>query len=98
MPIVGKFALRLRYLCAKHMFSRCDGFVNLEQGAHIGSGKNFYVGKDVGIGKEFICHNRIVTIHDGLLMGENVLFQGGHTRSQIQISQLVQNPMKSQPH
>ena len=77
MPIVGKFALRLRYLCAKHMFSRCDGFVNLEQGAHIGSGKNFYVGKDVGIGKEFICHNRIVTIHDGLLMGENVLFQGG---------------------
>ena len=77
MPIIGKFALHLRYLCAKHLFARCDGFVNLEQGAYIGNGNNFYVGKNVGIGKDFCCHSRIVTIHDHLLMGENVLFQGG---------------------
>lgn len=77
MPIIGKIALHLRYLCAKRLFARCDGFVNLEHGAYIGNGKNFFVGKNVGIGKDFVCHSRIVTIHDGLLMAENVLFQGG---------------------
>lgn len=77
MPIIGKIALHLRYLCAKRLFARCDGFVNLEQGAYIGNGRNFYVGKNVGIGKDFVCHSRIVTIHDGLMMGESVLFQGG---------------------
>ncbi len=97
MPIVGKIALHLRYQCAKHLFSRCDGFVNLEQGAYIGNGKNFYVGKNVGIGKDFVCHSRIVTIYDGLLMGENVLFQGGgRTHSQILTCQLVPNQMKDQ--
>ena len=30
MPIIGKIALHLRYLCAKRLFARCDGFVNLE--------------------------------------------------------------------
>lgn len=79
MPIIGKIALHLRYLCAKRLFARCDGFVNLEHGAYIGNGKKFFVGKNVGIGKDFVCHSRIVTIHDGLLMAENVLFQGGHS-------------------
>lgn len=93
MPILGRFALGLRYRCAKHLFARCDGFVNLEQGAYIGNGKNFFVGQNVGIGKDFVCHSRIVTIHNGLLMGENVLFQGGGIHSQTQTNQLVQNQM-----
>ena len=77
MPVIGKIALHMRFQCAKHLFARCEGFVNLEQGAYIGNGKNFFVGKNVGLGKNFICHSRIVTIHDGLMMGEDVLFQGG---------------------
>ena len=77
IPVIGKFALWLRYYCAKHLFARCDGFVNLEQGAYVGNGKSFFVGKNVGIGKNFVCHNRVVTIYDGLMMGEDVLFQGG---------------------
>lgn len=82
MPILGKFALHLRRSCAKHLFAKCGSGFNLEQGAYIGNGKNFFVGKNVGIGKDFVCHSRIVTIYDGLLMAENVLFQGG-THSQI---------------
>lgn len=80
MPIFGKLAKRLRYRCAKHLFAECKGYVNLEQGAYIGNGKNFHVlaeGKMCGIGKNFACHNRIVTLHGDLLMGEDVLFQGG---------------------
>ena len=76
-PLSGKFAKWLRYLCAKHLFAECKGYVNLEQGAYIGNGKNFYVLGECGIGKDFVCHNRIVTIHGRLLMGEDVLFQGG---------------------
>lgn len=77
-PIFGKFAQWLRYRCAKHLFAECKGYVNLEQGAYIGNGKSFHVlGEGVGIGKDFTCHNRILTIHGGLLMGEGVLFQGG---------------------
>lgn len=81
-PVLGKFGGWLRYQCAKHLFSECKGYVNLEQGAYIGNGKAFRVlGDGCGIGKDFVCHNRIVTIHGRLLMGEDVLFQGygGHS-------------------
>ncbi len=77
MPIVGRFALLLRNRCAHGMFAECRSFVNMESGAYVGSGANFRVLGVCGIGKDFVCHNRFVTIHGGLLMGENVLFQGG---------------------
>ena len=87
-PFIGELAMRLRNRCAHGMFAECCGFVNLEQGAYIGSGKDFHVPEICGIGKDFICHSRIVTIHRSLLMGENVLFQGRWgIRSQIQMCQ-----------
>lgn len=77
-PPLGRFSQWMRYQCARHLFAECQGNVNLEQGAYIGNGSNFYIrGNDVGLGKDFVCHNRIVTIYGPLLMGENVLFQGG---------------------
>lgn len=78
--LIGRFSKWLRYRCAKRMFAECKGYVNLEQGAYVGNGKNIRVlaeGKICGIGKNFVCHNRIVTLHGDLLMGEDVLFQGG---------------------
>lgn len=76
-PVLGRFAQWLRYHCAKHLFKECKGYVNLEQGAYIGNGKNFRVLGNAGLGRNFASHNRIVTIHGGLMMGEDVLFQGG---------------------
>ena len=75
--LLGTFATWLRNKCGKHLFAECSGKLNLEQGAYIGNGKNFHILGNAGIGKNFICHNRIVTIHEGLMMGEDVLFQGG---------------------
>lgn len=49
----------------------------VEKGAYFGNGKNFTVGNEVGIGKNFKSLNRIVTIDDYLMMGEDVLFLGG---------------------
>ena len=80
MPRIGKFAGWLRSKCAKHLFAECKGYVNLEQGAYVGNGKNFYVLGDCGIGKDFVCHNRIVTIHENVMMGEEVMFLGGGHR------------------
>ena len=77
IPVLGKMAYRLRYRCAKHLFAECDTSVNVEQGAYIGNGRHFRVGNNVGIGKDFCSHNRPLIIHDRLLMGENVLFEGG---------------------
>ena len=54
MPVIGKIALHMRYQCAKHLFARCDGFVNLEQGAYIGNGKNFFVGKTLVLVKTLL--------------------------------------------
>lgn len=77
-PVLGRFAKWLRYRCAKHMFAECKGKdINLEQGAYIGNGTNFHVLGDAAIGKDFVCHNRIVTIHGNVMMGEDVMFLGG---------------------
>lgn len=76
--IFGKFGKWLRHQCAKHLFAECKGEnINVEQGAYFGNGKNFHVLGNAGLGRNFACHNRIVTIHGGLMMGEDVLFQGG---------------------
>ncbi len=77
MPLLGRTAYRLRYRCAKHLFAECGREVNVEQGAYFGNGKNIRVGNNVGIGKNFRTHNRLLVIHDRLLMGEEVLFLGG---------------------
>ncbi|MBR1877816.1 MAG: acyltransferase [Paludibacteraceae bacterium] len=78
VPIIGKFSRWSRYKCAKHLFAECKGYVNLESRAYFGNGGKIYVlGDGVGIGKNFITHNRIITFHGQLMMGENVLFLGG---------------------
>lgn len=76
-PVIGKMAYRLRYRCAKHLFVECGESVNVEQGAYIGNGKSIRVGNNVGIGKDFCLHSRELIVYDRMLMGENVLIQGG---------------------
>lgn len=79
-PYVGKFAKWLRFQCAKHTFAECKGDdVNLEQGAYIGNGKNFHVLGNCGIGQYFVCHNRVLTIHDKVMIGEVLIQGGGHS-------------------
>lgn len=80
-PILGRLGQWLRYRCAKHLFAECKGYVNVEQGVYFGNGRNFHVLGEACLGKGFVCHNRVVTIHGPLLMGEDVLFQGygGHS-------------------
>ena len=98
VPVLGKIAYHLRYRCAKHLFAECGTSVNVEQGAYIGNGKQFRVGNNVGIGKDFCSHNRPLIIHNRLLMGENVLFEGGHTPSQTPTRRLVQSRKRRDTH
>ena len=76
--IFGKFGKWLRGKCARHLFAECVcDDINVEQGAYFGNGKNFHVLGNTDLGKDFICHGRIVTMHGQLMMAEDVLFQGG---------------------
>lgn len=77
MPVIGKIALSLRVWCCRRLFASCGVDINVEQGAYFGSGGDIYLGNHIGIGKDFCVHNRILYIDDWLLMGENVLIQGG---------------------
>lgn len=75
---IGNFGRWLRGKCARHLFADCTcEDINIEQGAYFGNGKNIHVLGNAGMGRNFACHNRIMTIHGGLMMGEDVLFQGG---------------------
>lgn len=77
-PVLGKFAKWLRGKCAQHLFAECKcEDINVEQGAYFGNGKNFHALGNTTLGKDFVCHNRIVTIHGHLMMADDVLFQGG---------------------
>ena len=81
-PLLGPLSLSIRRGICKHMFQtdgehKCRKLV-VEQGAYFGSGKNFTVGDEVGLGKNFRSLNRVVTIDDYLMMGEDVLFLGGN--------------------
>lgn len=93
-PLVGKLSGKIRSSICRKMVSkdethRCRNLV-VEQGAYFGNGKNFLIGDYVGLGKNFKSLNRIVTIDDYLMMGEDVLFLGaGHVidRTDIPIGQ-----------
>ena len=81
VPILGKLSMQIRRAICQHLFRKdethqCRKLV-IERGAYFGSGKNFTVGDEVGFGKNFKSLNRIVTIDDYLMMGEDVLFLGG---------------------
>ena len=81
LPVFGKFGRWLRGKCARHLFAECKcEDINIEQGAYFGNGKNFHALGNTTLGKNFVCHNRIVTIHGALMMAEDVLFQGGGHR------------------
>ncbi len=74
MPVLGKMALRLRRLCCSRLFASCGCDLNVEQGGYFGNGRDMVIGNHVGIGKNFCTHNRIITIDDYLMIGEDVLF------------------------
>jgi maltose O-acetyltransferase len=51
--------------------------MNIEQGAYFGNGTHFHALGNTTLGKNFVSHGRIVTIHGHLMMADDVLFQGG---------------------
>ena len=70
----------------------------MEQGAYFGNGKDVKVGNYVGIGKNFKSLNRILTIEDELMMGEDVLFLGGgHNYERLDIPMGKQGNKPSTP-
>lgn len=75
--LTGKFSMKLRcYLCSQ-IFANAGQKLNVEQGAYFGNGTDIEVGNNVGFGRNFQCRNVKLTVGNYLMMGEDVLIQGG---------------------
>ena len=101
-PFLGKISMLIRRSICKHLFNQDDVHqsksLNVEQGAYFGNGKKFTVGDHVGLGKNFKSLNRIVTIDDYLMMGEDVLFLGaGHNFESTDIPMGLQGSKEATP-
>lgn len=101
-PVLGKPALAIRRGLCRRLFKKDPEHqglkLNVERGAYFGSGKNFTVGNEVGLGKDFKSINRIVTIDDYLMMGEDVLFLGGgHNMDRTDIPMGMQGSKEPTP-
>ncbi len=87
-----------RRWCCKHMFAECGQQLNVEQGAYFGNGKDIKAGIYVGLGKNFIMHNRVLTIDDYLMMGEDVMFLGsGHGFDRLDVPMGQQESKEKTP-
>ena len=85
-PVIGKFSKIVRRVLCKRLFQNAGFKLNVENGVYFGSGKNISVGFEVGFGKHFQCRNVELTVGDHLMMGEDVLIQGGgHNFKRIDI-------------
>lgn len=76
-PIIGKYAKLIRYFLSVRILRKAGKKLNVEQGAYFGNGKDIEVGFEVGFGRNFQCRNVQLKVGDYLMMGEDVLFQGG---------------------
>lgn len=80
------------------MFAECGQQLNVEQGAYFGNGKDIKAGIYVGLGKNFIMHNRLLTIDDYLMMGEDVMFLGsGHGFDRLDVPMGQQESKEKTP-
>jgi maltose O-acetyltransferase len=76
-PLMGYVSKRFRAFLCSRIFTKAGKRLNVEQGAYFGNGKDINVGDEVGFGKNFQCRNVCLSVGNYLLMGEDVLFQGG---------------------
>lgn len=85
-PVFGKFAVSLRRFLCKRILKKTGLDLVVEQRAYIGNGSDIEVGNEVGFGRNFQCRNMRIKIGNNLMMGEDVLFQGGtHHFNNIEI-------------
>lgn len=86
MPIIGSLSKSFRRFLCKHLFVSVGYGLNVEKNAYFGTGKDFLIGNEVGLGTNFKSLNRKVEIGNYLMMGEDVLFLGGsHNYDRIDI-------------
>lgn len=72
-PIVGKFSMKLRYLCGKNIFRYCGKNVNIERMAFFGRGHEIVIGDNSGIGINCTIPSNTV-IGKNVMMGPNCYF------------------------
>lgn len=86
VPVLGKMSSGFRGWCCRHMFAKCGKKLYVDQGVYFGNGKDIQVGNYVGYAKRHVIHNRILTIEDYVMIGEDSMFLGsGHSFDRLDI-------------
>lgn len=98
MPGLGSVVRRIRGFLCRRIFKKAGYNLNVEQNAYFGNGRDVIVGHDVGIGKNFKSLNRLITIGNHVMMGEDVLFLGGgHNFGRTDIPMMKQGRKSKTP-
>lgn len=89
-PVVGHIIEKIRWICGKMIFKRCDKKVNIEQLAHFGKGFDIEIGYHSSIGKNAKIPPNII-IGREVMMGNNVtIFASSHKFDRTDIPMLLQ--------
>lgn len=85
-PVIGKISSAFRRWCCSHMFAKCGKKLYVDHGVYFGNGKDIQVGNEVGFAKRFVVHNRLLSVEDYVMIGEDSMFLGsGHGFDRIDI-------------
>ena len=68
---VGRFARKIRYALCKNIFEYCGNNVNIQKGAHFGSGLHIRIGDNSGLGVNCVIPDGSIIGND-VMMGQNV--------------------------
>jgi len=74
---MGKLSMIIRRFLCSRIFTTCGAKINVENGVYFGNGKDLNVGFEVGLSSRFKILNRIVTIGNYVMIGEDTLILGG---------------------
>jgi maltose O-acetyltransferase len=73
-PIIGKLAQKIRRFLCSRFLSQCGDKLNVEDDVYLGNGQNIVVGNEVGLSSKFKTLNRILTIGNYVMIGEETIF------------------------
>jgi len=76
-PVVGKLSMNLRSWLCKRLFANSGKKLVVENNVYFGNGNDLKVGIEVGLSSRFKISNRIVTIGNYVMIGEDTLILGG---------------------
>ena len=94
---IGRMARKIRYALCRNIFEYCGEDVNIQKGAHFGSGTHLRIGNHSGLGVNCVIPDGSV-IGDDVMMGPNCyVHQRNHAFDRTDIPMRLQGVTERKP-